>query len=105
MSILVANLGSTSFKYRLFAGDGERVLGEGRVERIGQPGSSCPDYDAAIEGAIHDLTRPGGPLGGLSDLTAIGFKAVHAGRVTGARLIDEEVLAAMEAATFLAPAH
>ena len=105
MSILVANIGSTSFKYRLYAADGERVLGEGRVERIGQPGSSCPDYDTAIQGAITDLTRPGGPLGSLSDLAAIGFKAVHAGPVTGARLIDDEVLAAMEAVTFLAPAH
>ena len=105
MSILVANIGSTSFKYRLFAGDGETVLGEGRVERIGQPGSACPDYDTAIQGAIADLTRPRRPLGRLSDLAAIGFKAVHAGPVTGARFVDDEVLAAMEAVTFLAPAH
>jgi acetate kinase len=105
MPILIANIGSTSFKYRLFADDGERVLGDGRVERIGQPGSACPDYDTAIQGAIADLTRPGGVLAGLSDLTAIGFKAVHAGAVSGARLVDEEVLAAMEAVAFLAPAH
>jgi acetate kinase len=105
MSILVANIGSTSFKYRLFAADGERGLAEGRVERIGQPGSPSPDYDTAIAAAISDLTRPGGPLGSLSDLAAIGFKAVHAGRVTGARLIDDDVLTAMEAVTFLAPAH
>jgi acetate kinase len=105
MSILIANIGSTSFKYRLFAGDAGTVLGDGRVERIGQPGSACPDYDTAIQGAIADLTRPGGPLGSLSELGAIGFKAVHAGPVTGARLVDDEVLAAMEAVTFLAPAH
>jgi acetate kinase len=105
MSILIANIGSTSFKYRLYAGDGEAVLGDGRVERIGQPGSACPDYDTAIRGAIADLTRPGGPLGQLSDLTAVGFKAVHAGPVTGARFVDDEVLAAMEAVNFLAPAH
>ena len=30
---------------------------------------------------------------------------MHAGPVTGARLVDDEVLAAMEAVTFLAPAH
>jgi acetate kinase len=105
MAILIANIGSTSFKYRLFADGGETVLGEGRVERIGQPGSACPDYDVAIQGAINELTRPGGPLGSLSDLAAIGFKAVHAGPVTGARFVDDEVLAAMEAVTFLAPAH
>ena len=56
-------------------------------------------------GRSADLTRPEGPLGSLADLAAIGFKAVHAGPVTGARLIDDEVLAAMEAVTFLAPAH
>ncbi len=105
MSILIANIGSTSFKYRLFADDAETVLGDGRVERIGQPGSPCPDYDTAIAGAIADLTRPGGPLASLADLSAIGFKAVHAGPVSGARYIDEDVLAAMEAVTFLAPAH
>jgi len=105
MSILVANIGSTSFKYRLFAADGSTVLGDGRVERIGRLGSACPDYDAAIQGAIADLTRPGGPLGSLADLGAIGFKAVHAGPVSGARLVDADVLAAMEAVTFLAPAH
>jgi acetate kinase len=105
MSILIANIGSTSFKYRLFADDAETVLGDGRVERIGQPGSPCPDYDTAIQGAIADLTRPGGPLATLADLSAIGFKAVHAGPVSGARYIDDEVLAAMEAVTFLAPAH
>ena len=105
MSILIANIGSTSFKYRLFASDADTVLGEGRVERIGQAGSACPDYDTAIQGAIADLTRPGGPLASLDDLEAIGFKAVHAGPVTGARLIDEDVLKAMEAVTFLAPAH
>jgi acetate kinase len=105
MPILVANIGSTSFKYRLFAGDADRVLAEGRVERIGQPGSACPDYDTAIQAATGDLTREGGPLGCLADLTAIGFKAVHGGPLGGARLIDDEVLAAMESVNFLAPAH
>ena len=35
MKVLVANLGSTSFKYRLFDMNGERVLARGGVERIG----------------------------------------------------------------------
>ena len=35
MKILVANLGSTSFKYRLFDMADERVLARGGVERIG----------------------------------------------------------------------
>ena len=35
VKILVANLGSTSFKYRLFDMPGERLLARGGVERIG----------------------------------------------------------------------
>ncbi len=35
MKILVANLGSTSFKYRLFDMADERQLARGGVERIG----------------------------------------------------------------------
>ena len=43
MKILVANLGSTSFKYRLFELDGssERQLARGGIDRIGQPESRC----------------------------------------------------------------
>ena len=41
MKILVANLGSTSFKYRLFDMADERVLARGGVERIGSPQSRC----------------------------------------------------------------
>jgi acetate kinase len=37
MKILVANLGSTSFKYRLFDMADERQLARGGVERIGSP--------------------------------------------------------------------
>src|SRR5438876_1239226 len=41
MKILVANLGSTSFKYRLFDMTDERVLARGGVERIGAERSRC----------------------------------------------------------------
>ena len=41
MKILVANLGSTSFKYRLFDMADERQLARGGVERIGSPESPC----------------------------------------------------------------
>jgi acetate kinase len=105
MKILVANIGSTSFKYRLFDMDSGGVLGQGRVERIGQPGGSCRDYPSAIESCLADLTGPGKPLRDLADLSAVGFKAVHAGPLSGARLVDEELLAAMEEYAFFAPAH
>ena len=35
MKVLVANLGSTSFKYRLFDMEDERQLARGGTERIG----------------------------------------------------------------------
>lgn len=105
MNILVANIGSTSFKYRLYAVDADRVLAQGRIERIGQPGSDCPDYETALRVCAGSLAGPGGPLPSLGALDAIGFKAVHAGPLGGARLVDDAVLAAMEEFTFFAPAH
>jgi acetate kinase len=97
MKILVANIGSTSFKYRLYDMRSGSVTGRGVVERIGQPGG-CPDYGVAIERCMSEI-------GGADGLDAVGFKAVHAGPLSGARLVDDEVLRAMEEFTFLAPAH
>jgi acetate kinase len=105
MKILIANIGSTSFKYRLLDMPGEAMLAQGRVERIGRPGGDCPDYDTAIERCLADVVGPGRPVGSLADLAGVGFKAVHAGPLGGARLVDEAVLAAMEEFAFVAPAH
>jgi acetate kinase len=105
MKILVANIGSTSFKYRLFATDTMSVVAQGRVERIGQPGGSCPDYDSAIQACLTDLVGEGKALGKLADLNSVAFKAVHAGPLSGARIVNDELLAAMEEYTFFAPAH
>jgi len=98
LKILVVNIGTTSLKYRLYDMTSGAVMAKGLVERIGQAGA-CPDYEAAISQCLGEL-----PVG-LAELSAIGFKAVHAGPVTGARLVDDVVLNAMEEFTFLAPAH
>ena len=103
MHILVANIGSTSFKYRLFRGSD--VVAQGRIERIGQPGGSCPDYETAIRQCAADISGDGKPLATLADLNAVGFKAVLAGPISGARIVDDEVLSAMEDFAFHAPAH
>ena len=105
MKILIANIGSTSFKYRLLEMPGEAVLGQGRVERIGRSGGDCPDYDTAIRRCLGEVVGPGRPLASLAELAAVGFKAVHAGPLGGARLVDDAVLAAMEEFAFVAPAH
>ncbi|MBT7729851.1 MAG: acetate/propionate family kinase, partial [Planctomycetaceae bacterium] len=132
MKILIANLGSTSFKYRLFelpadtgVLEGEHELARGGVERIGGQESRVyaslehpdaeatqietiqpiPDHGAALEAAIEQLTAEGGPLLSLTDVAAIGFKAVHGGRIRGVVKVDDTVLSAMGEMADVAPAH
>lgn len=97
MSILVANIGSTSFKYQLIDVASGRVLAKGRAERIGQAGGTFPDYGSAIRNCLESIR--------ISSLDAVAFKAVHAGPLSGAHYVDERVLAAMEEFSFHAPAH
>jgi len=121
MKILVANLGSTSFKYRLFDMADERQLARGGVERIGAPESNCfveidgrvvrrvahvPDHAVAVRQCLEQLTDPrAGCLADASEVAAIGFKAVHGGRVRGVRRVHADVLDAMEEMRDVAPAH
>jgi acetate kinase len=124
MKILVANLGSTSFKYRLFdlPGSGEEnQLARGGIDRIGQGAGTCfvqigekreettqhcADHAEAVRFCLDQLTNPEwGCLASVSEVAAIGFKAVFAGRLSGVRLVDEELLSAMETLATVAPAH
>ena len=99
MKILVANIGSTSLKWRLFdfSNGGERLLHKGGFERVA-------DYAGAIDQCLGEL-KASGHITGEQDLSAIGFKTVVAKGVTGCVRLDEKVLAAMEAFYGLAPAH
>jgi acetate kinase len=99
MKVLVANLGSTSLKYRLFDfSDGaERMLTRGGFERV-------TDYAKTIEDCLAQL-KEGGWIQSEKDLAAVGFKAVLARDVTGCVLLDESVVKAMEAYNGIAPAH
>lgn len=105
MKCLIPNIGSTSFKYRLLEMPPQRVLAEGRIERIGQPGGDCPDYPAAIRRCIESIAGPGKALKSLKEIEAVGFKAVHPGPLAGPRVVDDAVLGAMEEFAFFAPAH
>lgn len=121
MKVLVANLGSTSFKYRLFNMADETVLARGGVERIGAMQSRTyaatprgnleliapvPDHAAAVTACLVLLTDPDkGVLTNEQELSAIGFKAVHAQGLTGVHRVTPAVLAAMEAYAGLCPAH
>jgi acetate kinase len=99
VKILVANLGSTSLKYRLFdfSGDQEKLLTRGCVERV-------TDYAQAIESCLGEL-RQGGWIRHESDLAAVGFKTIMARGVNGCMRLDEKVLRLMEDYNAVAPAH
>jgi acetate kinase len=112
--ILVANIGSTSFKFSLFELPSERLLAKGGMDRIGSAEStykikldgqpeqkgtaSFPDYAAAI--AFVEKA-----LGGFGHLAAVGFKPVMAKGISGTQVLDERVLCAMEEVNTLLPAH
>ncbi len=125
MRTLIANLGSTSFKYKLFDiqpdAKGEVVLATGGVERIGDAGNAgewfveqggqkatgtalFADHAAAIDLHLRELVQRGA-LASLDQLDAIGFKAVHGGPISGAVVVDDEVIATMQRFADVAPAH
>jgi len=121
MKILVANIGSTSFKYRLYDMADERQLARGGIERIGSPESRCfvqigatkqeqtlrvPDHAEAVRQCLAQLTDPAtGCLKDAAEVSAIGFKAVHGGRYSGVQRVTPDLLAAMEEMCGVAPAH
>ena len=89
MKVLVANLGSTSLKWRLFdfSNGGEQLLHKGGFERVS-------DYPKAIEDCLAEL-KNAGALPRESDLAAVGFKTVIAKGVTGCVRLDEQAVQAM----------
>ena len=121
MKILVANLGSTSFKYRLFDLPAETQLARGGIDRIGQPLSACfveingrktelqqpvSDHAAAVGICLSQLTDPQtGCLKSVDEVAGIGFKAVFAGNMSGIRQVTPELLTKMEELADIAPAH
>ena len=121
MKVLVANLGSTSFKYRLYDLPSEVQLARGGIDRIGQAASGCfveingkkqestlpvGDHAAAVGMCLNQLTDPEhGCLKSVSEVAAIGFKAVFAGNLSGVRVVDDALLQKMEDLSDIAPAH
>ncbi|MBI2950380.1 MAG: acetate kinase [Verrucomicrobia bacterium] len=99
MKVLVANLGSTSLKWRLFefSNRQERMLHKGGFERV-------TDYPKAIEDCLAQL-RDAGHIASEKDLSAVGFKTVLALGVNGCVRLDEKTVRAMEACNSIAPAH
>ncbi len=118
-AILVANIGSTSFKFRLYRMPDEVLLARGGVERIGSSASpssfragehpavetsqSCANHGAAAAWAEQRLRVKLGY--GFESLGAFGFKPVMARGISGTCELDEPVLKAMEDLYTLLPAH
>ena len=104
MKLLIANPGSTSYKCKLIEMDGEKILFQASVERIGESTGristqftgeawcvedrEIPDYPAAIHSVLDIL----GQQYGISDVAAVGFKTVHAKDVTGCVSLTDDVL-------------
>jgi acetate kinase len=99
MKILVANLGSTSLKWRLFdfSNGQERMLHKGGFFGL-------VDYPKAIGDCLVQL-KEAGHIEHDSDLAAVGFKTIMARGVNGCVRLDEDVVKAMEAFNGIAPAH
>jgi acetate kinase len=121
MKILVANLGSTSFKYRLFDMDNQGQLARGGIERIGSPESRCTvqigaykqdltvkarDHVEAVHHCLAQLTdAQRGCIHNVAEVSAIALKTVHGGRYSGVQRVTPDVLSAMEEMCGVAPAH
>lgn len=120
--ILILNLGTTSFKCKLYHAEGSelRFQAGGEIESVGaaesryrledgggqvRSGNICvPDHSACVSFFLEELQRSG-RIKELRELSAIGYKAVHGGNLSGTRYVDDELLAEMERMTPLAPAH
>lgn len=117
--ILVLNLGSTSFKFKLFdMKDDERCIAIGGVENIGAKARisvkfgeqkardtcTCETHMDAMTQCMGVLSKLGLSID-IGTLCAVGYKAVHGGRISGSQVVDDTLLDEMERMVDFAPAH
>ena len=122
MKVLVINCGSSSLKYQLIDSRSEEVLAAGLCERIGIDGrmthtpssgntvvknDPLPDHGAAIQSVLSALTNKAhGVISSLGEIGAVGHRLVHGGEKFAASvIINDEVIAEVEACNDLAPLH
>jgi len=120
MKILVSNIGSTSFKFRLFdMSSAELELASGGADRIGGSGGSLKlalggraarvdrdfaDHGQAIGFVMSRLVAEGA-LADAADLDAVAFKAVVGGGAEPVCMVDDALLDRMEYFVPIAPVH
>ena len=119
---LVVNSGSSSLKYSVFDRECEASAAHGVVERIGASGTRLVQRSAngevtralpqgghpeAFAAMLLELAAPDtGVLRHVSEITGVGHRVVHGGeRFTGAVVIDDAVLRAIDELAPLAPLH
>jgi acetate kinase len=123
MKILVLNCGSSSIKYQFFSLANNAVIAKGIVEKIGMKGSFLKhekedgqkvmfegeilDHKIGIEYILGVLSSAKhGCIKNLEEINAVGHRVVHGGELfTESKLVDEDVIAALEKYTELAPLH
>ena len=121
MNILVINCGSSSLKYQLLDMKNEGVMAKGLCERIGIDGRlvherpegkheanhPMPDHAAAMSVVLDALLDADhGVIKSKDEIHAIGHRVVHGGETfTQSIMIDDQVEAAVEACSDLAPLH
>ncbi len=100
MLILVLNSGSSSLKYQLRDTDGDAILIDSEVDRIGD--SDVADHAAAldqVEAALTDVLQG-------RQINAVGHRVVHGGeRFHEPVLITSDVVHSIERLNPLAPLH
>ncbi len=122
MKILVINCGSSSIKYQLFDAKMKQVMAKGIVQKIGQDDSSLRQetgqatlqrelpilsYRDGFELILQSLLdKKHGVMKDLSEITAVGHRAVHGGeKFFQSTIITEEVIQKIEEYAPLAPLH
>jgi len=108
MKILIANLGSTSYKCKLYDSSDMSVLFKASIERIGHTESTyifsfeennettiiqkIPDYLFAVNLTLKSIQEQFS----ISEIDVVGFKTVHAKGLSGCVRLNSEVITAME---------
>lgn len=127
MKILIVNCGSSSIKYKLFDVGQRHVMASGLAEKIGETGSILThrhmtaageekklveqnrfaDHREALQRIVGLLLDPQkGAIVSRSEITAVGHRVVHGGDTFHEpTLVDDEVIADIEACIPLAPLH
>lgn len=118
--ILVLNCGSSSLKYSFFDTERPENIARGQIERMGTKGTRLVqrgangelvrelppgDYAAAFSAMLGALKEQG-VIPDPSAVSVVGHRVVHGGeKFTSAVLIDDAVLAELDALSPLAPLH